>query len=632
MRIIEVSPIAKGISRETLSYFTAEEIQPGAIVEVPVRSRNLPALVISSRSAHDHKAEIKSADFTLKKVGKLKFSHFFLPSFIESVQKTSPLFVSQTGQVLNALIPKSLLEYAQERKLKKEMKEDTSTSHLPEKYVLQRSEEERYDAYKCLIREEFARKASIFICLPTIEEAEKTYQLLKKGIENYVFLFHSSIKPKELEHSFDRLLKEAHPVLIIATGIFLSLPREDVNTYIIEKEASRFYKQMARPFIDIRTFAEQFNSCRKKKLIMADSLLRTETIQRVRQGDFAEYEPMSFKVFDSAPPIIVDMKGYKETPKPFRVLSEEVVELAQNAVEKGDRLFFYSARRGLSPAVICGDCGQAVVCDHCGTGVTLHQSKKDAANYFLCHHCGEKRPAEERCRACSSWKLITLGIGSELVEKELTLHVPKATVLRFDRDSVKTEKQEKALIKKFYDTPGSILVGTESALSYLAKPIEGTAIISLDSLFSVPDFRMQEKIMQIILKIRWLGQHICLIQTRNPDNKILQYAVKGNLLDFYKDEIRLRETFAYPPFKTLIKISFDGKKSYLIEELTKLHDLLKEYDFNVFPAFIKNGKGSYTTHLLLKIDTAGWPDKILLSKLYTLPPSFVIKVDPDTMG
>ena len=633
MRIIEVSPMAKGISRETLTYFTAEDILPGAIVEVPVRNRTVTAFVLSSRDAHHLKSEIKSASFTLKKLGKLKSSHFFLPSFIECARATSPYFVSYTGAVLNALIPKVVLEYAEHSKVKKIPDEDNSTAHLPEKYVLQRSEEERYDAYKRLIREEFARKSSIFICLPTAEEAEKLYTLLKKGIENYTFLFHGYIKPKELTHSIDRMLKDSHPVLIIATGGFLSLPRADVTTYIIEQESSRFYKMMSRPHIDIRIFAEQFNSRRKKKLILADSLLRTETIWRMQQGEFAEYEPVSFKVFDSAPPVIVDMKEYKESSKSFRVISDELMEVVKRTVERGERLLLFGARRGLSPSVICGDCGTPVTCNDCGTGVTLHQSTTEStSNYFLCHQCGEKRTAEERCKICSSWRLITLGIGTELIEKELASIVPRNQLFRFDRDSVKTKKQEEVMIQKFYSTPGSVLIGTESAFSYLSKPIEHSAIVSLDSLFSIPDFRMQEKIMHIILKIRWLALNRSIIQTRNPENDVLQNAVRGNLLDFYKSEIDLRQKFGYPPFKTHITITFEGKKAYLIEELTKLHELLKDYDFSVFPAFVKNGRGGFLTHLTLKTDSATWPDPALVAKLSSLPPTFSIKVDPDTMS
>ena len=43
MYVIDCIPIAKGITRETLSYFTSKETLPGGIVTVPVRNKKIKA-------------------------------------------------------------------------------------------------------------------------------------------------------------------------------------------------------------------------------------------------------------------------------------------------------------------------------------------------------------------------------------------------------------------------------------------------------------------------------------------------------------------------------------------------------------------------------------------------------------
>jgi len=632
MKIIEVVPIAKGISKEKLSYFTAQDIPLGALVEVPVRSRTLTALVIGERQASELKSEIKTASYTFKKVGKMKFAEFFLPEFTKAAEKTAEYFGSTTGAALHSLVPKAVLELAQSKHIKEIHPHGDKKNHHFERMVLQRADEERVDLYKSLIREEFAKQSSVFIVMPTIEEALRMRELLKKGIEQYTFVLHNNEKPAELTKKLLAVLKEKHSILIIGTGSFLSVPRADIETYIVEKEASRYYKQMSRPFIDFRVAAEKVAEARKKRVILADSLLRTETIWRVKNNDLLELEPLGFKVFDSASPSIVDMKQYKDSLKPFRVLSEELIDSTNEAVKRGGRAFFFGARRGLAPGIICADCGLSVTCNNCHSGVILHQSGKPGIpNYFLCHHCGEKRPAEERCKNCDSWRLSPLGIGTELIEEETRLAFPNACVLRLDRDNAPTEKKAEAIIKKYYETRGAILIGTELALPYLTESISVTAVISLDSFFSIPDFRMNEKIMSILLKLRTVAASSCLIQSRNTENKVLEYAVKGNLLDFYKDEILLRRSFSYPPFFTLIKVSFDGKKPSLIKEIERMHQLLEGYDFTVFPALVRNQHGSHSANLLIKVPSSTWPDPLLLSKLLSLPPSFTIKVDPDTI-
>ena len=60
MKIVNVIPLAKGIFKEQLSYFTSKEALPGSIVSVPVRGRKINALVVSSEDVSEVKAAIKT--------------------------------------------------------------------------------------------------------------------------------------------------------------------------------------------------------------------------------------------------------------------------------------------------------------------------------------------------------------------------------------------------------------------------------------------------------------------------------------------------------------------------------------------------------------------------------------------
>ena len=141
------------------------------------------------RKVEDMKSSIKTASFTYKKVSKIKSIPFFLPSLIESASHIASYHATTTGAALHGLIPKALIEFAESKKIKQTKLEDDKGIVI-EKCVLQRPESERFDIYKSLIREEFAKKSSVFLCLPTIEEAERCFQFFKKGIENYAFLLH----------------------------------------------------------------------------------------------------------------------------------------------------------------------------------------------------------------------------------------------------------------------------------------------------------------------------------------------------------------------------------------------------------------------------------------------------------
>ena len=187
------------------------------------------------------------------------------------------------------------------------------------------------------------------------------------------------------------------------------------------------------------------------------------------------------------------------------------------------------------------------------------------------------------------------------------------------------------IVKKFYETPGGILVGTEMALNYLDQKVPNVVVASIDSMFSIPDFRIREKILSILIRLRTLAQKNFYIQTRNATETVFNLAEKGNLIDFYKQEFADREAFDYPPFTVLIKISLSGRKEDVETNMENLKDSLQEYNVSVYPAFSPWNKGLYTMHALIKIGRNRWIEANLYEKLKALSPAFSIDVDPESI-
>lgn len=632
MHILHVIPFAKGIGRETLSYFSAESIALGSIVEVPVNKRSVTGMVVACESAAHLKSEIKSASFELKKLSSTKSAPFFLPEFVETAKRVATYFTTTTGAVLHASIPKVLTEQISTFPIKHT---DRRQNPLHEAFILQTDEEERFGHYKSLIRETFARKGSVFFCLPTLHDIHAAAKKLEKGIEEYTFVLHSSLTKKELAQRCRTLLATDHPVLIIATGPYLSLPRKDIGAIIVEKESSRSYKTQQRPHLDIRTFAEYFAKQMRSKIVFGDIFLQTETVYRHQNGEFQELYPIKFRSLTTSESFVADLRRYKtEVPtngiaKKYQIISDELADLVRQNQKNSEHLFVFVARKGLSPTTICGDCGTIVVCRECQSPVVLHSSKNGP--FFLCHKCGERRTAEERCTGCDSWKLVTLGAGTEKIEEEIRKISPEAHIFNLNKDSIATHKQGEKLVAEFYDTPGSILIGTEMALLYLSTPIENSAIASIDSLFSIPDFKISEKVLSILLHIRSCTQKMLLLQTRSPQQPLFGYALKGNILDFYREEIGLRKMFHYPPFSTLIKLSIEGKKDDIVAEMSATKTLFSDCEMDVFPSFVKGKNGASILHALIKIPKAEWPSERLTTRLHSLSPRWTIKIDPDSL-
>lgn len=615
MYIIEVLPIAKAIGKEVLSYFSQTEIKIGSLVTIPLRTKKIKGVVISTIPAIEKKSEIKKLEFQIKKVDDIQTSKFLSPEFMEVINKTAHYFATTKGSVLSALIPKELLESKFLTELKNETKQ--------EKVVIQGDDEDRVSHYKTLIRQEFAKKKSVVIVVPTHEDAMYMNEKLCKGIEEYIYVLNSSQKKTiEIMH------RSVHPVLAIVTVPYLSIIRNDTGTIIIEKENGKGYRTMSRPFLDLRIVAEFFADATNTRLVIGDIFLRTETLSKHALGEYFETAPFKFRSLTTANQILVDMKAYKSASGAFRILSEQAEVLIKETKEQSQLMFIFATRRGLAPSVVCGDCQTVVTCNRCSAPVVLHSSKQSEKTFFLCHHCGERRSSEEYCKKCESWKLGTVGIGINLVVEKIKDKFPEIRIFVLDSDTAKTDKAARDIVQKFKYTPGSILIGTEMALSYLHEPVHNVLIASMDSLLALPDFRIHEKILYTITRMRSLTSQSIVLQTRSPEEKVFQHALKGNLIDFYREHIEERKQFNYPPFSTLIKITLTGKKDIVVKEMQDLQKLLQPHEIDVFPAFTHTVRGLSVIHGLIRVQRL---DKELSSTLAHLPQHIVVKIDPESL-
>jgi primosomal protein N' (replication factor Y) len=644
MKIVNVIPIAKGIAQENLSYFTSKNINPGALVIIPLRKKNAPAIVSSIVESKHLKASLKKSQFALKPIRAIKSSEFLAPEFIESCRKIANFFVSSLGAVIKDLVPQAILENPVESGNGKAIA--VNGYRLADKrheiILVQGQEKERFQHYKSIVREEFAKNNSVFFCLPTFAEIDKFSKEMKKGIEKYSIILPSKISEKKIRELWKKAIEEKHPILIIATKSFLSLPRKDISTIILDCENSPFYKLQKRPYLDIRKAAEIISETMKIRLIIGDSFVRTETFYRDFSSQGEEggngTKPAPARMLSEAEQLIIDPKqelsqASWQKPKIFSAITPQLQKILQEAYENKEKVLLFINRRGHSPTTVCQDCLRAILCDKCETPLVLHKNNNgDSA--WICHKCLSETKNPEQCPYCKSWRLETFGIGIQKVADEIIKLFPKFKVFRMDSDIIKNARQGRETANAFLTSPGSVLIGTEILFSYLNQPVERVAVISLDALFTIPDFRIKEKIFYLLLKLRSLAKKTFLIQSRLAEQDLFKNALKGNISGFYKEEVANRKQFQYPPFKLLIKITREGKhRTQIKKEIEALEKQLEEWHPFSYPAFIPKVKNIYTWHILLKIDQDTWPEKQekLRHILSSLPLIWKINVDPESL-
>lgn len=628
MYIVHVTPIVKSkINR--LSYFSSKDIPVGTIVNVPLRNKEVPALVLEQEDARAIKSILRTNVYETRKIRDQK-SHLILSAeFMRAAHMTAQYFATATGNIVQSYVPAAILDGAETQKLASPSKEKGRATNF-EKFVLQLPQHERIEKYKTIIRSQFAQGHSVVLCVSTTREAQFLKDQYTRGIEQYTFILESTQTKKKQRETWNAILTEKHPVLIIATPTFLSIPRNDVGMYIIENEMSSSFKQQTRPHADARVLVEFLARETKSALVYAGTTVSVKVHKELQEGSVTELEEHTRKLRTGNTVHVLDVKpsriAARENRKPFPAVTSDTLNELKNASEKGKRSFIFASRRGIATHTVCNDCNTTVRCQQCASPMVLHE--RSDARELLCHRCGSARDAHETCMTCGSWHLVPLGIGINRIEQYVQSVLPDTPLFVFSSDTVKTPRQAHKLIEEFYATKGAVLLGTEMSLPYLTQDISLCVISSLDSLLSIPDFRIEEKLFGIIARLRERTKDTLLIETSSPDNTMLAYAQSGSIDEYIQEELQLRKQFHYPPYTHLIKVMCHGPRDVVIRDMQKFIESVRAYKPRVFRGFIPALKGT-RLHALIRIPEQSWPDNDLVNILESLSMSFDVDVDPE---
>ena len=624
MYVISVIPIARGLPHDFLSYLSATDLEIGSVIRITLRNQSAFGVVLSSRKASDARSEIRSSDFEYKKLEHPSPREVLPKALIEILPSLADYFATNVGSVLSTLAPKFLLSgsgnFDEQPKISKQVSRC-------EVFALQEDEDDRFAHYKSAIRERFARGGSVLLVAPSAEEAARISVFMKKGIEDRTMLFGVKKTAKEISSVWNATARAVYPVLIVATPSFFSVPRGDISLVIVERESSRTYKNQSRPYIDSRVVAERFAKASGADIIFGDIALRPELTERIDRGSVMEYAPLSMRSLSTAKTALIDMS--REGGKKFSILSPEFETLIRVNKEKSELAFVFAGRKGLAGNTVCQDCGSALSCDRCSAALTLYG--KDEKRFFLCNKCGRRFPAETVCPVCGSWRLQPLGIGTERVEEELKEKVPGLKIFRLDRTVATSTSRAKKIAEEWLATPGSVLVGTEFALPYISKSVDTVAVASLDALFALPDFRVEERVFNIILSLRSRAEKNILLQTRFPKRSVIEYGLSGNIAEYMRDEKVSRKKLNFPPYSTFIKVSYVGKRPEAESAIEEVKKIATPYTVDVFPALIATVKNQFIMHALVSLPAGKWVDEKLLASLRTLSPRYSVNVDPESI-
>jgi primosomal protein N' (replication factor Y) len=263
---------------------------------------------------------------------------------------------------------------------------------------------------------------------------------------------------------------------------------------------------------------------------------------------------------------------------------------------------------------------------------------------LTCHHCNYQQAVPRKCPICQSQRIKHFGVGTQRVEEAVHELVPRARLLRWDRDTTAGKDSHQVLLDRFARHEADVLIGTQMIAKGLDLPLVTlVGVISADTALNLPDFRAAERTFQLLAQVsgragRGPSGGQVIVQTYTPDHYAIQHAAGHDYVGFYAQERAFRRQTGYPPFSRLARFvrsdpSLARCRQDAGELAQQLRDSARQHHLDTLsligpaPCFLSRLRGRWRWQIIVRAPHPGDELYGLLGHL-VLPPGWLLDVDP----
>ena len=412
------------------------------------------------------------------------------------------------------------------------------------------------EVYLQSIRVACERGLQTLVLVPEIALTPQLMARFSMRLSGCLVSLHSGLNDTERQQGW-LLAALGHADVVIGTRSAVLVPLPRLGLVIVDEEHDGSLKQQEGFRYHARDLALMRGRDAKAPVVLGSATPSLESMNNVIAGRFTQLM-LNERAGGARPPrlALIDIRRRALTEG----LSEALVEAIAHHLDEGGQAMVFINRRGFAPTLLCNDCGAAADCQACDAHMTVHA----ASGRLRCHHCGAERPTPSRCERCASVRLDRVGQGTERIAAALTEAFPEVPIARIDRDSTRRKGALEHELERATSGRARLLVGTQMlAKGHHFPALTLVGILDVDRGLFGTDFRALEQMGQLVVQVagragREQRQGEVLIQTRHPDNPMLQTLVGQDYAAFAQvvlDERRLAE---WPPFSHVALVRTDA--------------------------------------------------------------------------
>lgn len=581
------------------------EIRRGSVVWVQFATRKKPALAVVSKM-------VERPAFDVRCVYPHASGYVFEERYMESLEWVARYYVSTPMKALNVFWPADFEKYLdaaldERRQMLKASAADAAVAPLektpqegssfkmpprPEAPALTDEQQVALDAlvaeldgegfrgallhgvtgsgktrvYQELAYEALARGKRVLILVPEIGLTPQTSKRFEDFLQVPVQVLHSALSaPKKRAAYVAVLTGEARVVLGTRSAI---LSPFDFDVVILDEEHDGSFKQQdPAPRYHTRELAFHLAHKYGALVVLGSATPCLETFHNAMAGNLKYLKLAKRATAASLPDVKIVNMGAVRQQKGV-MMSPDLREALVTCVAAGEQAIVLMNRRGYSKIRVCSECGETLYCKHCHVPLVYHKQ----FNSLLCHYCGMLYPVDSPCHACGAGTYEFVGGAIEKLEEEIIDWVPNAKVVRMDRDTTQNVGSIEKILEAFRNREYNVLLGTQMVAKGHDFPgVRLVGVVGADSGLGMPDFRNTERLFQLLSQTagragRAAGGGKVIIQTLNPEEPVMQFALRHDFAGFADHEKQDRKDAYYPPFCKLVEVSFGSRDESLLRD------------------------------------------------------------------
>jgi primosomal protein N' (replication factor Y) (superfamily II helicase) len=428
------------------------------------------------------------------------------------------------------------------------------------------------EVYFEAVAEALRQGKQILILLP---EIALTVQFLERFAQRFGIRpaeWHSDLSQKERRRVF-RAVMHGEAQVVVGARSSLFLPFASLGLVIVDEEHEQAFKQQDGAIYHARDMAVVRARSENCPVILASATPSLESFVNATGGRYSHLKLANRHGVAELPEVrILDLRQEKAEEENAKWLSAPLRRALEQTLAAGEQALLFLNRRGYAPLTLCQACGHKFTCPNCSSWLVEHRYKRRLA----CHQCGYEIAAPSECPECKAQDtLIACGPGVERVAEEFAHFFPDARYAIASSDTLHGPAETQAAIRAFAKREIDVLIGTQIiAKGHHFPQLTLVGVIDADLGGADGDIRARERTFQLLHQVsgragRAEKPGLVLLQTRNPQDAVMQALVNGDRDGFYEQERLYRERVAAPPFGRLAAIVVSGADGEQVREIAR---------------------------------------------------------------